>query len=323
MLIEQDVLSKYAAGVWFLHGLPSGIAAKVMRKYEIDTEDPGTVEYDRIREFVVKATGSEKAIQRLNGEKGADSSRKREIKELADQVHAGIGIPKEREAFEASFGPMAMPLQTTKGDKAMEELAKSFNQLNLNIGALAQRAVGAGYQDGRAQGGYSYVGSRDAVGVNGMDTVDVGAYGGSLLGSCWYCYNRDPSIRPHRFRDACPLFLHHVLMGTVHVNREGRIALGRDGEGGAEISFWRNQGSQGDQVMKKVAGTKYDPVLANRPAEKSRQEKGRSDASVGFITVDRFEDDSDKEEYEFPEGYGEVSVDTVQVEKDRRKEQER
>ena len=58
-------------------------------------------------------------------------------------MHTGIGIPKERENFEASFGPMGTLLQTTtKSDKAMEELAKLFNQLNLNIGALAQKTVG-------------------------------------------------------------------------------------------------------------------------------------------------------------------------------------
>jgi len=44
-----------------------------------------------------------------------------------DQVHAGIGIPKERDMFEALFGLMAMLLQTTKGDKVIEELAKLFN----------------------------------------------------------------------------------------------------------------------------------------------------------------------------------------------------
>ena len=49
---------------------------------------------------------------------------------------------------------------------------------------------------------------------------------------------------------------------------------------------------------------------------------------VGFITVDQFKEDLDKEEYKFPKGYGQVSVvliadvDIVQVEKDKRKEQE-
>ena len=62
VLIEQDMLLKYTARVWFLHRLLLGIAVKVMQKYEIDTEDPGTVEYNRICKFVVKATSSKKAI---------------------------------------------------------------------------------------------------------------------------------------------------------------------------------------------------------------------------------------------------------------------
>ena len=48
---------------------------------------------------------------------------------------------------------------------------------------LAQRAIGLGYQDGRTQGGYGYIG-RETVRVNSMDTVDVGVYGSSILGSC-------------------------------------------------------------------------------------------------------------------------------------------
>ena len=112
-------------------------------------------------------------------------------------------------------------------------------------------------------------------------------------------------------------------MGTIHLNREGQIILGREGERGVAVLFWRGQGLQGDQVIKKVAGTKYDPVLANRPVENSREEKGRLGVLVGFITVNRFEEDSDKEEYKFPKEYREVSIDIVQVEKDRRKELER
>ena len=48
--------------------------------------------------------------------------------------------------------------------------------------------------------------------------------------------------------------------------------------------------------------------------------------SVGFITVDRFEEDSDEEEYKFPEGYRQVSVvsiadmDRVRVEKEKGRE---
>ena len=103
--------------------------------------------------------------------------------------------------------------------------------------------------------------------MNRVGTIDVSGYGGRQLGVCWYCYNTDPSMRPHRYRDACPLFQHHVAMGTVHLNAEGRMVLGRVGDGGLEVSLWASQGSQSNQIIKKVVGTKYNPNLANQPAE--------------------------------------------------------
>jgi hypothetical protein len=126
-LIEQGILSKYIAGVWFLYRLLPGIAIKVIQKYKIDTEDSSTVDYNRIREFVAKTTSSKKAIQQLNKERVADLSRKYKIKELANQVYTGIGIPKKRKTFEVLFRLIAIPVQTTKSNKAIEELAKLFN----------------------------------------------------------------------------------------------------------------------------------------------------------------------------------------------------
>jgi hypothetical protein len=175
-LIGQGILSKYIAGVWFLYRLPTGIAAKVIQKYKIDTEDPGTVDYNRIREFVAKATSSEKAIQQLNRKKVADSSQKYKIKELADYIYTRIGIPKKKETFKILFGPIAILLQTTKGNKAIKELAKLFNQLNLNIGIFIQRVVGLsdrGYQGPQRV----YLQRREgSVGGNSINTVDIGIY---------------------------------------------------------------------------------------------------------------------------------------------------
>ena len=62
-LMRKDILSAYTAGVWFIHGLPPSIAAKVMQKYDIDTEDPSTVSYATIHLHVEKLATSEKAIQ--------------------------------------------------------------------------------------------------------------------------------------------------------------------------------------------------------------------------------------------------------------------
>ena len=86
---------------------------------------------------------------------------------------------------------------------------------------------------------------------------------------------------------------------------------------------------QGNQVIKKVVGTRYNPVLTNRPVEnRSKEGTGRLSVSIGFITVDRFEEDSDEEEYKYPEGYRQVSivsiteVDRVQVEKEKGRKKE-
>src|SRR5438045_5450734 len=104
-LIAKNMLLKYIAGVWFLHGLPPTIAATVMWKHGINTEDPSMVDYDAIWEFVVKATTAEKAIQWMNGEWVTDLSQQHEIKELVDHVHAGVAIPKKRDANETMCTP--------------------------------------------------------------------------------------------------------------------------------------------------------------------------------------------------------------------------
>jgi hypothetical protein len=46
---------------------------------------------------------------------------------LANQVYTRIGILKKKKTFEVLFGPIAIPVQTTKDNKAIEELAKLFN----------------------------------------------------------------------------------------------------------------------------------------------------------------------------------------------------
>src|SRR5438045_4222228 len=187
----------------------------------------------------------------------------------------------------------------------------------MNIGVLAQQIisqsqVGNGvmhlqawvYQTSGVSGVTQGGGEGGLPEVNGVGVGEMNTYGGRNQGMCWYCLNHDPGMWPHHTQNACPLFLHHIAMGTVHLNEHGKVALGRLGEGSAEMSFWVSQGSQSDQVIKKVAGTKYDLVIADHPVA-SRQKPGRqgSLALVGFILVNHFEDDADmEEEREFLEG---------------------
>jgi len=64
--MEKKVLTEYTARVWFIYGLPLPTASKLIRKLEINTKDPNTVDYKKLLEQVVKQTASDKAIQRMN-----------------------------------------------------------------------------------------------------------------------------------------------------------------------------------------------------------------------------------------------------------------
>ena len=238
-LIAKNVLSKYIAGVWFLHGLLPTIAATVMWKHRIDTEDPSMVDYDAIQEFMVKATTAEKAIQWMNGEWVTNLSRQHEIKELADHVHAGVAIPKEKEANETMRAPATVPAVMTKSDRMIEELTKSFGQLNMNIGVLVQWIISQSQAGNGVMHPQAWVYQTSGVSratqgggegglpeVNGVGAGEMNTYGGRNQGMCWYCLNCDPGMQPHCTQNACPLFLHHVAMGTVHLNENGKVALG-------------------------------------------------------------------------------------------------
>ena len=56
-------------------------------------------------------------------------------------VHAEVSIPKEKEANESMYIPATVLAASTKMDKIIEELTKSFGQLNINIRALAQQVI--------------------------------------------------------------------------------------------------------------------------------------------------------------------------------------
>ena len=60
--IEKKVLTEYTAGVWFIHGLPLNTASGLIRKFEIDTEDPATIDYQCELKHVMQQTASDKAI---------------------------------------------------------------------------------------------------------------------------------------------------------------------------------------------------------------------------------------------------------------------
>ena len=71
-------MTKYTTRVWFIHRLLLSIASKLIRKLEIDTKDPDTVDYKKVLKYVVKQTASDKAIQQITLHRTHHSSRLRQ-----------------------------------------------------------------------------------------------------------------------------------------------------------------------------------------------------------------------------------------------------
>ena len=307
VLMSRGVLAKYTASIWFIQGLPQEMAAKVMRKQEIDTEDPATVDYDKILEHVESATKSEKAIQRMNSERSPTSDQKTELKELLTRFQTTTIAPKERKPAD----PVTMtstPATTSAMDRKMDQLVQAFDKLTVNMGTFVQQSQ---QQYLPRYPGSPQVSSTQqpegndtqTMGVNGMR---AGARAGiDLKGNCFYCWNRIPEYPQHRFRDQCPTFLKHVAAGTVHINQNGRLCIGPMREGAREL-WLRRDSPQGDQVRMQTAGTEYDENIDKRPKKEVSQPASTPVNGLTFVVSDS--EDEDEEEIE---GYGEVNVVSV------------
>jgi hypothetical protein len=92
----------------------------------------------------------------------------------------------------------------------------------------------------------------------------------SIVKGCFYCHNKyvdeDGIYPPHRHRNKCPWFHHHLVVGTCHLNDFGELCLGPRivGRSAAPLPFYNSKISQGEQVKARTDGTEYDEVLANR-----------------------------------------------------------
>ena len=90
------MLLVYTTRVWFVHKLLLLIVAKVIKKYDIDTKDPSTINYTIIYTYVEKSIVLEKAIQRIYIGKAPNVDQKVELEELVDWFQARTNITKEK-----------------------------------------------------------------------------------------------------------------------------------------------------------------------------------------------------------------------------------
>ena len=109
-----------------------------MRKQEIDIEDPSTIKYKEILEYVEASAKSEKAIQRMNAEKSPTSDQRIGFKELLARYQTATAIPKEKKLAEPVVTTSPAPASSLVVDKRIDQLIQAFDRLTINIGTVAQ-----------------------------------------------------------------------------------------------------------------------------------------------------------------------------------------
>ncbi|KAF4637051.1 hypothetical protein G7Y89_g1040 [Cudoniella acicularis] len=87
----------------------------------------------------------------------------------------------------------------------------------------------------------------------------------SIVKGCFYCHNKHEDSIQHRHRNKCPWFLHHLEVGTCHLNDRGELCLGPKRNGYVTaLPFWDSTISQGEQVKARTDGTEWDEVVEKR-----------------------------------------------------------
>jgi hypothetical protein len=213
--MEKKVLTTYSAGVWFIHRLPLSTTSKLIRKLEIDTKDPDTIDYKKVLEHVIKQTASDKAIQQMNSTQNPSQQQTEVVDQIVKQLRPTVSVTKEQRLADLVVKP-TKPVSLP--DTAVDQLTKAFEKLSVNLLQQVQRPptyppAGPYRRYPHFTGQQSSVNYPEALkGLQNEDppSVNVEAYTagsqgafGRQIGVCWYCFNQNPLYQdpPHRFRD--------------------------------------------------------------------------------------------------------------------------
>jgi hypothetical protein len=64
-LIDKGVLTRYMAGVWFIHRLPEWATKKLIKKYNADAKDPTTIIFDNFVKHIESIATADRALGRI------------------------------------------------------------------------------------------------------------------------------------------------------------------------------------------------------------------------------------------------------------------
>ena len=288
-LLSKELLGMYQVGVWFLHSLSYTVRTQVMRKFQIVPQNPETVKYQEMLEYVERIATAEQTIKDIEKERSAHLGRSGdEIGQLVDQLEEDCKVPKNTR-FKEPVVPQDFAIPKPNSEKMLDVLTDSMKQLSIVIAHTVsenrnhsgvppeieyERPPPGAFVQSFAVPGFKVSGEESSKGMEGV---------------CFYCFNRNPDYPVHSFRNQCPWFKYHLAMGTAHLNGAKRLCFSPEREGAQEITLLRSI-PHGEQVRQRTVGTEFDENYRDRPM---RKVSGGS-AAVGRLTLVR----EDEEEYE-------------------------
>ena len=216
-LVERGQLEKYTRAMWFIQGLPPKIREKVVRKVGCDTEDADTMDYTRIYGVASAIADTAYVLEGFN----VTDKEQDDLTSLVETYQSKVTPnPAERHVPPVSKAIPAV------GDDRMDSVTRALESLSLSTRALVNNAsVVRGPVDG------------PSTAAANVSSALQGAWNAGVARSnnCYYCSN----VGHRRFE--CPYLNASITKGEIHLNDQGRVFMGRSGDGGESLLWPRGQ----------------------------------------------------------------------------------
>ncbi len=142
-LVERDMLDNHTRCCWFLLGLPKKMRSKFMEKYDIDPEDPSTLNFEELYTAAVKKakrTEFEHSLTKAMGESALrELNRRKESPMRSDAVIVRAdGTFPSRQQPEPAEKSKSKTVPNAVIQSQLDDLSSKAEILQLNISSLSE-----------------------------------------------------------------------------------------------------------------------------------------------------------------------------------------
>lgn len=222
-LIRDKASTKSEVTETFLKNIPKRAARKCIAGLKIDLKKPGTVEWDKVFQWVMQYTDNESQFRILEV---SDSEEDSGLEELIDtvtsfkktKVQAKSPVIPKADGIEQITKMLESFSAITQQEKAPKRTGGKVQILdphsNYRI-PLATRPQMSTY--------YPSLGSNNVQ--DGMDD-SVEYVNVAQRRYCYFCQNQYPGKEDHSFKKDCPVFKEYIDYGYIHHNQYGELFWG-------------------------------------------------------------------------------------------------